>query len=209
MMGDLYTAVADLKENEAVKMVENSLNDGGDPYKMLESSRMAMGLVGDRFAEGTYFIPDLIYAGEILKRIGRMVKPSIEETVQSKRLSKILIGTVAGDIHDIGKDLVVFMMDISGFEVIDLGVDVPPETFVERIKEVKPHIVGLSGLLTLAFDSMKKTIESIESAGLRENVKIMIGGCQIDDKICAYTGADAFAPNAVAGTTLAKEWMQG
>jgi 5-methyltetrahydrofolate--homocysteine methyltransferase len=113
---------------------------------------------------------------------------------------------VAGDIHDIGKDIVVFMLDVNGFEVYDLGVDVPAQKFVEKIKESNAPIIGLSGFLTLAYDSMKQTIEVIKEAGLRDNVKIMIGGGQITEEIQKHTGADAYGKDAMAGVSLAKKW---
>ena len=167
-----------------------------------------MTIVGKRFSQCEYFIPDLIYSGEILRQISETVRPLIpKSSVQTQKLGKFVLGTVAGDIHDIGKDIVGFMLDISGFEVHDLGVDVPPAKFVEKIKEVKPEIVGLSGFLTLAFDSMKTTISEIKASGLRNNVKIMIGGGQIDSEVVKYTGADAFRPDAVAAVELAKEWV--
>jgi 5-methyltetrahydrofolate--homocysteine methyltransferase len=116
---------------------------------------------------------------------------------------------VAGDIHNIGKDLVVFMLDVHGFEVLDLGIDVPPEKFVEAIEESGSTVVGLSGFLTLAFDSMKKTIETIEDAGLRDQVNIMIGGGQMNDDVRSYTGADAYGKDAVAAVKLAQGWIGG
>lgn len=209
MPGDLVTALADLKEEEALKITTERLAAGEDPLKILEDSRKGMELVGARFSKSEYFIPDLIYSGEILTRISEMVKPGIARTAQEKRLGKFLLGTVAGDIHDIGKNLVGFMLDIHGFEVLDIGIDIPPQKFVEKIKEFKPEIVGLSGFLTLAFDSMKQTVEAISAAGLRDSVKIMIGGGQIDDEVRKYTGADAFRPDAVAAVNLAKEWVRG
>ncbi|MEM2546994.1 MAG: cobalamin-dependent protein, partial [Candidatus Bathyarchaeia archaeon] len=120
---------------------------------------------------------------------------------------KVVIGSVAGDIHDIGKNIVVFMLEANGFEVYDLGVDVPPEKFVEKIKETGATIVGLSGFLTLAFDSMKQTVEAIKKAGLRDKVKIMIGGGQITEEIRQYTGADAYGRDAMAAVALAKKWV--
>jgi methanogenic corrinoid protein MtbC1 len=175
--------------------------------KILEDSRKGMEMVGKRFASGEYFIPDLIYSGEILRQISEIVKPRLTGTAKQQKLGKFLLATVAGDIHDIGKDIVAFMMDISGFEVIDLGIDVPKEKIVEAIRVNKPQIVGLSGFLTLAFESMKETIDAIKAAGLRNNIKIMIGGGQIDDEVKRYTGADAYRPDAVSAVALAKEWM--
>jgi methanogenic corrinoid protein MtbC1 len=207
MAGDLAVLLADLKEEEALKLTKDRMAKGDDAMKILDDSRRGMEMVGKRFASGEYFIPDLIYSGEILKEITEIVKPRLTGTSKQKKLGKFLLATVAGDIHDIGKDIVGFMMDISGFEVIDLGIDVPKEKIVEAIKTNKPQIVGLSGFLTLAFDSMKETIDAIKAAGLRNNVKIMIGGGQIDEEVKKYTGADAFRPDAVAAVTLAKEWI--
>jgi 5-methyltetrahydrofolate--homocysteine methyltransferase len=165
--------------------------------------------VGELFASGEYFVPDLVYAGEILREITEMVKPELGDMSKSERIGKCIIGTVAGDIHDIGKDMVVFMLDVSGFEVYDLGIDVPVEKFVETIKETQSKVVGLSGFLTLAFDSMKETVEAIEAAGLRDQVKIMIGGGQIDEQVREYTGADAYGRDAMAAVTLARKWLGG
>ncbi len=204
---DLAMLLADLKEDEAIKLTKERLASGEDPMKILQDSRTGMEIVGKRFASGEYFIPDLIYSGEILRQISEIVKPQMTQGMQTQRLGKFLLATVAGDIHDIGKDIVGFMMDISGFEVIDLGIDVPKDKIVSRIRETQPQIVGLSGFLTLAFDSMKDTIEAINQAGLRDKVKIMIGGGQIDEEVRRYTGADAYRPDAVAAVALAKEWM--
>jgi methanogenic corrinoid protein MtbC1 len=207
MSEELTNAVADLKEQEALKLTQNKLDGGEDPQKVLEESRKGMELVGKRFSEGEYFLPELIYSGEIFKAIAEIVKPKLVEDVGSKKIGKCIIGTVAGDIHDIGKDIVVFMLDVSGFEVYDLGVDVPPQKFVDKIKETNAPIVGLSGFLTLAFDSMKETIEAIKAAGLRDKVKIMIGGGQIDEEIRKYAGADAYGRDAMTGVALAKGWL--
>ena len=209
MANDLVSAMADLKEKEALEIAHDRLNAGDDPHSILDDARRAMEIVGERFANSDYFIPDLVYSAEIVKQITEMVKPKLTKAAEIKRLGKFVIGTVAGDIHDIGKDIVVFMLDVNGFEVYDLGVDVPAKEFVEKIKEVKPEIVGLSGFLTLAFDSMKETIEAIKDAGLRDKVKIMIGGGQIDEAVRNYTGADAYRPDAMAGVSLAKEWLGG
>jgi methanogenic corrinoid protein MtbC1 len=164
--------------------------------------------VGKRFASSQYFIPDLVYSGEILKVISEVVKPKLTKAAGTKKLGKIVFGTVAGDIHDIGKDIVVFMLDVNGFEVYDLGVDVPVQKFVDKIKETGAPVVGLSGFLTLAFDSMKQTIEAIKSAGLRDKVKVMIGGGQMSEEVRKYTGADAYGKDAMAGVTLAQKWIK-
>jgi len=208
LAGDLVQALADLKEEEALTIVKERLNVGEDPLGILDDSKKAMEIVGKRFEKKEYFIPDLIYSGEILKEITEMVKPKLAKA-ETKRLGKFVMGTVAGDIHDIGKNIVTFMLDVNDFEVYDLGVNVPPQRFVEKIKETGTEIVGLSGFLTLTFDSMKETIEAIKAAGLRDKVKIMIGGGTIDDEVRRYTGADAYRPDAVAAVSLAKEWVGG
>jgi methanogenic corrinoid protein MtbC1 len=207
MAKDLVNALADLKEQEALKIVKDRLSAGEDPLKIMEDARKGMEIVGKRFASSEYFIPDLVYSGEILKAVTEMVKPKLAKATASKKLGKIVFGTVAGDIHDIGKDIVVFMLDVNGFEVHDLGVDVPAQKFVDKIKETSAPIVGLSGFLALAFDSMKDTVEAIKKAGLRDKVKIMIGGGQITDEIRKYTGADAYGKDAMTGVTLAKKWV--
>jgi len=209
MSGELVKLLSDLKEPEALKFVESALARGTDPTALLEEAREGMNIVGKRFADQEYFIPDLMFSGEILKGIVKILEPHLKKSEKAKRLGKVVIGTVAGDIHNIGKDLVVFMLDVSGFEVMDLGIDVPARKFVDAIKESGSKIVGLSGFLTLAFDSMKETVEAIRKAGLRDNVKIMIGGGQIDELVTKYTGADAYGRDAMAAVNLAKGWIGG
>jgi len=209
MSGKLVKLLSDLKEPEALQFVEKALAEGGDPAALLEDAREGMAVVGQRFAKEEYFIPDLIFSGEILKGIVKMLEPRLKKGKEQKRLGKAVIGTVAGDIHDIGKDLVVFMLDVSGFEVLDLGIDVPAQKFVDAIRESGSRVVGLSGFLTLAFDSMKETIDAIQKAGLRDKVKIMIGGGQIDEQVRRFTGADAYGRDAVAAVQLAKGWIGG
>ncbi len=207
MSEQLTNAVAELKEDEAIQMVKDMIAKGEDANMIFNSARKGMEVVGKRFADGEYFLPELIYSGEIFKAISEIVKPAMTAEAGGKKIGKVLVGTVAGDIHDIGKDIVVFMLDISGFEVYDLGVDVPVQAFVDKIKETGASIVALSGFLTLAFDAMKDTVDAIVAAGLRDKVKIMIGGGQIDDEIKKYAGADAYGRDAMTAVALAKEWI--
>jgi len=206
MAADLVSNLADLNEKEALEIVHSRLDAGDDPLSILQDARKAMEVVGKRFETSEYFIPDLVYSGDILKQITELVRPKLTGPAEVKRIADVVFGTVAGDIHDIGKDIVVFMLDVNGFQVHDLGVDVPPDTFVAKLRETNAGIVGLSGFLTLAFDSMKDTVEAIKAAGLRDNVKIMIGGGQMNDDIRKYTNADAYGDNAMAGVSLAKKW---
>lgn len=209
MAGKLVKLLADLKEKEALEYVEGALGGGTDAEALLQEAKEGMSLVGERFAEERYFIPDLIFSGEILKGIVKLLEPHLKKGEEVKKGGKVIIGTVAGDIHDIGKDLVVFMLDVNGFEVYDLGIDVPVERFVEKIKETGSKVIGLSGFLTLAFNSMKDTVEAIKAAGLRDEVKIMIGGGQIDDQVKSFTGADAYGRDAMEAVKLARGWIGG
>jgi methanogenic corrinoid protein MtbC1 len=209
MSDDLKKALADLKEKEALEIAQKLLDSGEDPLKILSEAREAVAVVGQRYQDGTYFIPDLVYSGEILKGIVEMVKPKIAGPAEAKYLGKIVIGTVKGDIHDIGKDIVTFMLDVNGFDVYDLGIDVPAQKFVDKIKEVKPEVVALSGFLTLSYDSMKDTVQAIKNAELRDKVKIMIGGGVLDQSVVDYVEADAFGRFAGDAVTIAKEWIGG
>lgn len=202
--------LADMNEDDGLALANRMLlEDKVDPMRVLAMCRAAMDVVGKRFEEGEYFLPELVLAGEMLDTISKVAKPLIKqsETGEAKKLGRVLIGTVHGDLHDIGKNIVSFMLDINGFEVKDIGIDVPVKKFIDEINDFKPDIVGLSGFLTLAFDSMKETIAAFESAGMRSQFKIMIGGGQIDDTVRTYTGADAFGTNALEAVNLCKTWM--
>lgn len=207
MSSDFVSLLADLKEDEVLKLTKQRIESGEDPMKILEDSRKGMEVVGKRFADGEYFLPELVFSGELLKQVTELVKPHLKQAVETKRLGTIVLGTVAGDIHDIGLNIVDFMLDVNGFEVHNLGVDVPKEKFVDKVKETKAPIVGLSGFLTPAFDSMKETVGALEKAGLRKDIKIMIGGGQMDDEVRKYAKADAFGKDAMAAVALAKEWV--
>ena len=207
----LVDLIADMEEEDAVRRAGELLDAGTSAAEILDMCKAAMDIVGRRFEEGEYFVPELILAGEMLDQIAALVKPRLSETAGAKKAAgeKVLIGTVHRDLHDIGKNIVTFMLDVNGYDVTDLGIDVPPQMFVDAIREHSPKVVGLSGFLTLAFDSMKETIEAIAEAGLRDQVKIMIGGGQVDENVRAYTGADAFGVNAMNGVRLCNEWIRG
>ncbi|RJR43981.1 MAG: methionine synthase [Desulfobacteraceae bacterium] len=209
MLEKLADALTNMRENEAIETAKNLLNEGKDPSEILNSCMSAMERVGKRFEKGLYFLPELMMAGEIFKQISAIVKPKLKKDYVSKRNGKILMGTVKGDIHDIGKDIVTFLLDVNGFEVRDIGIDVPPSKFLEEIRMFKPQVVGMSGLLTLAFDSMKVTIQEIENAGLRQGLKIMIGGGQVNENTRRYANADAFGKDAMEAVTLSKKWILG
>jgi methanogenic corrinoid protein MtbC1 len=209
MAGKLVKFLSDLQEPEALELVEKALEKGDDPMKLLGDTQEAMAIVGKKFASGEYFIPDLIFSGEILKQIVQKLEPHLKKGGQVKKLGKVIVGTVAGDIHDIGKDLVVFMLDVNGYEVTDLGIDVPVQKFVDAVKNTGSTVVALSGFLTLAFDTMKETVEALTKAGLRDKLKIMVGGGQIDEIVRKYIGADAFGKDAIEAVKLANSWIGG
>ena len=206
MTHELVQAMADMKEEEALKLVDGLLAKGEDPQKILDLASEAMQVVGERYQEGTYFLPELIMSGEMLRKIGEVLKPKMAaKKAESKKLGTVVLGTVKGDIHDIGKDIVGFMLEVNGFDVHDLGIDQPEEAFVEAVKKHKPQVLALSGFLSIAFDSMKSTIEEVESAGLKKDLKVIIGGGQMDDTVRNYTGADAYGDDAMAAVAYAKE----
>ncbi len=205
MSQELIDAITEMREDDALAITNQLLDEGADPLDILDACREAMSIIGYRFETGESFIPELILAGEMMSAISAIVKPHIAVDADAAKLGKVVIGTVEGDIHDIAKDIVVFMLDLNGFEVTDLGVDVPPARFVEAVQDTGATIVGLSGFLTLAFDPMKDTVAALREAGL--DVKIMIGGGQIDENIREYTGADAYGRDAMAAVALAKDWV--
>lgn len=207
MSQELIDAFTDMREQDVLKITDQMLDSGTDPLEALEACRKAMEVIGQRFEDGDCFLPELILAGEMLRQVSDKVKPRLQQEVKTKKIGKVIMGTVEGDIHDIGKDIVIFMLDVNGFEVMDLGVNVPVARFIEAAKEFEPQVIGLSGFLTLAFDPMKATVEALKEAGLRDSIKVMIGGGQIDNQVRKYTGADAYGRDAVAAVTLAKQWV--
>jgi methanogenic corrinoid protein MtbC1 len=215
MSEQFVQALADLEEDRAIEMAEDRLDTGEDPMDVLDDLKEGMGIVGDRYAADEYFIPDLMYAGEIIEQISELLQEEMPEQ-EEEHIGTVVLGTVKDDIHDIGKDLVYFMFDLNGFDVVDLGVDVPPETFVQAVEEHDPEIVALSGFLTAAFDSMRETVETLEAEGLveefdekgvRDGRKVLIGGGQITDDVREYVRADGYENDAPNGVTRAKEWL--
>ena len=205
MSQKLIDAIIEMREDDAVQLTNELLDGGASPADILAACKGAMDVIGKRFEEGEAFIPELMLAGEMMTAITDIIKPKMAAEASEEKLGKIVMGTVQGDIHDIAKDIVCFMLDLNGFDVIDLGVDVPPAKFVAAVKETGATIVGLSGFLTLAYDPMKETVAACKAAGL--DVRIMIGGGQVDEQIRQYTGADAYGKDAMAAVALAKEWV--
>jgi 5-methyltetrahydrofolate--homocysteine methyltransferase len=210
MSKKLVNAIADMNEQEALRLAQDMIDKGESPQAILDAGSEAMSLIGERYDTGEYFLPELILAGDMMKQLGELVKPLLGgDEKQKEAAGKVVLGTVAGDIHDIGKDVVAFMLDVNNFEVHDLGVDVPNKVFAEKVKDVQPDVVGMSGFLTLAFDQMKNTVGEIQKLGMREKVKIMIGGSIMNEEAAEYAGADAYGKDASAAVKLAKSWTGG
>jgi methanogenic corrinoid protein MtbC1 len=209
-MKDLVNAVAEMMEDEAMTLTRKYVEEGVPAMQIIDAYKEALGIIGKRFEECTYFVPELILAGEMMKAASEIIKPLMkggESNVEPQRIGKLLLGTVEGDIHDIGKDMVHMLMDINGFEVRDLGVDVPAQRFWDECKEFEPDIIGMSGLLTLAYESMKQVVDGLKTVGARDKVKVIIGGGQMDEQACKYVGADAFVTDAVTGVNICKGWV--
>ncbi len=208
MAEKLIDSIVEIEEEEALNQVQEMIDNGVPVMEILKKCKKAMELVGKRFENGEYFVPQLLMAAEIMSQITEMTKDKMKgQEDEEDILGRIVIGTVEGDIHDIGKGIVNFNLDVNGFDVIDLGEDVSPEKYIEAIEEYQPDIVGMSCLLTVAFDSMQRTVKAIDEAGQRDKVKIMVGGAPINEEICKYTGADGWAEDAVKAVNLAKKWM--
>jgi 5-methyltetrahydrofolate--homocysteine methyltransferase len=201
--------IVELNESKVNELVKERLQKNEDPLKIMDDVKEAMKVIGDKFSNKEYFLPDLIMSGEILRQIFEEIGPKLKESQSSdSKKGKVLLGTVFGDIHDIGKDVVKFMLDANGFDVLDLGVDVPADKFIESLKDYKPDVLALSGFLTLAFDSMKEIIDKLKVAGLRDSVKIMIGGGTVDERIVEYVGADEYGQSAVDAVNIATKWKE-
>ena len=199
---DLIIRVSDVEEIK--ETVDRTLKSGVDPLEILNTLNQALDEVGRRYEKGEYFLSELIMAGVLSTEVTNLLEPHL---IRSRRrsLGKVVIGTVRGDIHDIGKNILVMMLRSAGFDVVDLGVDVPAENFANAIEEKQANILGLSALLTSSMDEMKKVIETIEKRGLRNRVKIVVGGRPLTREFAKEIGADGYAKDAVEGVKVVKD----
>ncbi|AOY74770.1 cobalamin B12-binding domain-containing protein [Clostridium formicaceticum] len=205
----LTQAVGDLDEDQVLEMLNEFVETNPseeDAQKVVNACQRGMAIVGDLFDKGEYFVGDLIFAGELLTSAIETLKPVIGSG-STEKVGKIVLGTVEGDLHDIGKNIFRSMSEAAGFEVYDIGIDQSADAFLEKIKEVKPQIVGMSGVLTLAIDSMKNIIDEMKSQGVRDDVKIIIGGNPVTKEACEHVGADAFTTNAAEGVKICQGWV--
>lgn len=190
-----------------ITMVTQALEEGRAASEILNDELIAgMDLIGEKMGNGEMFIPEVLMTAHAMSGAVEVLKPHLAEG-ESSSAGTIVVGTVKGDLHDIGKNLVVMMLESAGFEVIDLGVDVEPEIFVEAIKENNPDILGLSALLTTTMPMMEKTVESVDASGVRGNLKIMIGGAPVNQEFADKIGADAYAPDAGSASRMAKSMV--
>ena len=205
MCKELLDKIVEMEEDEAIKIAKEYLDGGGDAKKVLEACRNAMAIVGDRFEKGEYFLSELLLGGEIFTNIMEFTLPMLKEG-DTEKLGKIVLGTVKGDIHNIGKDIFKAFVEAAGFEVVDIGVDVPEEKFVEAVKEHNPDIVGMSCLITAGLGPMKTTAEALREAGFKDT-KILIGGGRVDEEVKEFSGADAWTDDAAKGVRLCRELL--
>lgn len=203
MGGELSQLLADLEEARVLSLVQDKLEAGEDPLVLVEECRAGMVLVGGRYERGEYFLSDLVMSSEVFKNAVALIEPRLKGGVGPKSLGTVVMGTAQGDIHDIGKNIVTAMLRCSGFQVYDLGVDVPPQAFVDKVQETSAPVVGISVLLTTSFGTMKQTIEALRAAG---RVKVLVGGGPVNEMVCSHVGADGWGKDAMAAVSLCQKY---
>ncbi|MFB0564789.1 MAG: B12-binding domain-containing protein [Candidatus Aminicenantaceae bacterium] len=208
-MENLISAIAALDKKGVLKAVEDGIKANRDPIELIEEARLGLERIGDEYDKGNYFLMELMRAAQIFKEAASLIDPKIKACHgHTLCKGKVLIGTVAGDVHDLGKSIVVSLLQCVGFEVIDLGVDVPIHVFVEKTKKDNPQVVGMSGLLTTSIPVMHQTIRGIEKAGLRKGVKVIVGGGIVGEVEKSVIGADYTALSANEGVKVIKDWVE-
>jgi len=207
---ELMEAIIELDEQNSYRLVKEIIEGGADPQEIIEILRKGAEVVGDKFNKKEYFLTELVMAGEIFTQSAEILEPYMKKsTADSGKLETVVVGTVQGDVHDIGKNIFITLLKSAGYNVIDLGVDIPPEKFVEKVNETGAKVVAYSGLLTVALESMNATTEALKAAGLRSKVKIIIGGLPVDELWMKQAGADAFTDNAFEGVKIVNGWLGG
>jgi len=202
----LAEALAELQENKALGIVRLRMERGDDPLRIIEDCQAGMREVGERYAQRRYFLSALIMAGEILGQTVEIVMPAVEVKFVGKSAGRVLVGTVQGDIHDLGKNLLLMLLRTYGFAILDLGVDVPPERFVQEARAFKPDVIGLSGLITAAYASMRDTVGALRTMMAEDGVQIpVILGGQVDEQVCHFVGADHWSTDAMEGVRLCQK----
>ena len=206
---ELIHAVTELEEEKSYSLVKALLDEGVNPKEVIDMLRKGVEIVGERFNKKEYFLTELVMAGEIFQQSAKILEAVMkDDTKMSEKLGVVVVGTVKGDVHDIGKNIFVTLLQAAGFEVHDLGVDIDAEKFINKVKDTKADIVAYSGLLTVALESMKQTTEALKTAGLRDKLKIIIGGLPVDEMWMKEAGADAYTDNAFKGVKIITDWMK-
>ncbi|MFX1304439.1 MAG: B12-binding domain-containing protein [Promethearchaeota archaeon] len=206
---ELIDAVVELEEERSYSLVRKLLEEGTNAKDIIDILRKGVEIIGDKFNKKEYFLTELVMAGEIFQKSAKILQPALEkETESGQQGIAVVVGTVQGDVHDIGKNIFVTLLQSAGFEVFDLGVDVPPEVFIEKVKETNARIVAYSGLLTVALEAMQEITEALKTEGLRDKVKIIIGGLPVDEMWMKKAGADAFTDNAFEGVNIITKWVK-
>jgi methylmalonyl-CoA mutase cobalamin-binding domain/chain len=203
-MGKIKELLVELEDEQLTALVKKELEQGTSPQAILDECQEGLTEIGNRFSEGKMFVSDLMMAGSVFKDLSDLVMPYLSAGGPKESLGKVVLGTVKEDIHDLGKNIVASLLTASGFEVIDLGVDVAVEEFVKAVKEHNSKVLALSCLLVSCYDSIKATVEALNGAGLRDKVKVLIGGGPVDGHVVTYSGADAFGANAQAAVDYCK-----
>jgi len=204
---ELFESFVELKEDAVLEYCKKALEMKIEVERILNILTRALEEIGRRYEEGEYFLAELIASGEIMKKVTEILRPKLAEESRSLKKARMVIGTVEGDIHDIGKNLVITIVSSLGIEIVDLGVDVPAKKFVEAVSKFKPKIVGISALLTTTMHQMKKIIEELEKAGLRDKVKIIVGGRPVTQEFAKEIGADAYGEDAFAARKIVSKWI--
>lgn len=204
---EIKTAMGDLEEDRVIRLIGEVLETGGSVEDALAACQNGMNIVGSRFENSEYFVSDLIFAGDLMTQAVEALKPALAAAGGgSATTSKMILCTVEGDLHDIGKNIVKSLLEAASFDVIDLGIDVSPKTVVDSAKENGIRIIGLSGVLTLAIDSMKATVQAFEKEGMRGEVRIIIGGAPINETVAALVGSDAWAVSPHETVSICRQW---
>jgi len=208
LLEDLGKAVFDMDEDTTVELTEQALDEGMDPEVLLNDSLVpAMDRVGEEYENGDRYVPEMLLSAEAMKGAMKLLRPLLTES-GVEPAGKVILGTVEGDLHDIGQNLVGMMIEGAGFEVENLGAETPVEEFVEKAKELEPDVVGMSALLTTTMTHMPEVIEALKEEGLRDDIKVAIGGAPVSQDYCEEIGADGYAPDAASATTLIKNLVK-
>jgi corrinoid protein of di/trimethylamine methyltransferase len=209
LLQKLQDAVIQGNQTNAVALAKESVEAGIDPAHAYEQGlRLGITVVGEKFASGEFYLPDLVIAADTMKAAGEILEAEIERTGGHRELiGKVVLGTVEGDLHDIGKTIVGTMLSTNGFEVIDLGVNVSKDAFIEAVKEHQPNMVGMSSLLTITAKQLDEVISALKEGGLRDSVKVIVGGGAVTDEYTAEIGADGYGQDAEVGVRIAKQLL--